>query len=273
MTNRASWALRVFNLAWQKEINYKADFWVNFIIRTMVSLAIPYFTWTAIFEIRGVSEMNGMNLPDLIVYYALANGCFNLTQGHGHHAMANNEIYSGGLSKYLLYPVPFQGYALANYLGLVSAYFVQFAIVLLSVGIFGTRFHGLDFPVVASLSMGLLHVLAATFVHFFLLFALECVSYWAERVWSLMVMMRFISSILGGRLLPLTMLPIWAQSTVQWTPFPYLTSAPVKAFMGELTWAQTFEHLLILIFWCFIFWVIGQLIFRRGLKTYTGVGI
>lgn len=203
MISKASWAIRVFVLAWQKEINYKSDFWVNFIIRTMVSLAIPYFTWSAIFEIRGVSEMNGMNLTDLIIYYALANGTFNLTQGHGHHAMAYNEIYSGGLSKYLLYPVPFQTYAFANYLGLVGAYFIQFAIILVSVGILGPRFHSPDFPLIASFTMGMLHVLASAFLHFFMLFAIECVAYWAERVWSLMVMMRFISSILGGGFYPL----------------------------------------------------------------------
>ena len=270
---KLGWRTRVFFQSWQKELNYKADFWVNFVGRMFVALVIPFFMWSAILASMGSTTFQGMDLKDLALYYALANAVFATIQSSLQSGLVSTEIYQGGLSRYLLYPLSFQQYTLTSYLGIASAYGVQLIIVYTVAYFISPTFSAPGFPLASSLAQGILLTIAGNFLIFFLFFLLECIAFWADRVWSLFVMARFMISFFGGRLLPLKAFPLWFQNALEWTPFPHFVAGPVGAFMGKLTWEQTLTHLVAIGVWAIIFWAIGQLLYRQGLKSYSGVGI
>ena len=99
------------------------------------------------------------------------------------------------------------------------------------------------------------------------------VAFWADNVWSLNVMLRFTSELLGGMMLPLSLFPQWAQDVLVWTPFPYLFYVPVMTLLGRgraggvaagrgrLGGLDRVERFVSLAVW------------RRGTLAYTGVGI
>ena len=113
----------------------------------------------------------------------------------------------------------------------------------------------------------------ANLLFYLTLFPLQSVAFWADNVWSLMVMHRFLSQVLGGYMLPLNLFPGWAQTTLEYLPFRYYFEFPVRTAMGEIGAAEWGGGMLVLIAWCVILWGVGTLVWRRGLKMYAGIGI
>jgi ABC-2 type transport system permease protein len=116
-------------------------------------------------------------------------------------------------------------------------------------------------------------VLTGTLLFFFLVASLEMVAFWADHVWSLLVMLRFILYFTGGGMIPLSLFPDYFQSAVSYLPFPYLASFPIRCFMGRVGTEEYMASLGIMAVWIVITAIISRLIWRSGLKRYSGVGI
>ena len=101
----------------------------------------------------------------------------------------------------------------------------------------------------------------------------EMVSFWADNIWSLMVMLRFIIALFGGLMLPLRFFPDWAQQILNILPFRYLVSFPIKSFFGELTTTQLIEGFIIISLWSVVLTVVVNFIWSKGQKQYSGIGI
>jgi len=86
-------------------------------------------------------------------------------------------------------------------------------------------------------------------------------------------MLRFVSGLLGGALLPLTLFPMWAQKLLYLSPFPYLISFSSEIFMRKVTYLQTMNAVLIVFAWSIFFNIIFAVMWKRGLRQYSGVGI
>jgi ABC-2 type transport system permease protein len=110
-------------------------------------------------------------------------------------------------------------------------------------------------------------------LYFLLLSTIELTAFWADNVWSLQVMLRFTVQILGGVLLPLSWYPELVQSFLQYTPFPHLFYAPVQGLLGLKTPEELLPSFLNLALWSLVTVVLFRLVWRRGLKSYAGVGI
>ena len=111
------------------------------------------------------------------------------------------------------------------------------------------------------------------YVYFILAFVLELAAFWIDVVWNLVVMLMFVVSFLGGRMLPLTVFPEWVQTAVGYSPFPYIVSFPARAFLGELSFASWVFGMGIIIFWAVFLSLLTDTVWRKGLRSYAGVGI
>ena len=86
-------------------------------------------------------------------------------------------------------------------------------------------------------------------------------------------MLRFISGLLGGALLPLVLFPEWAQKILYILPFPYLISFSSEIFMNKVTYTQTYTAVFIVFAWGIFFNIIFAVFWKKGLRQYSGVGI
>ncbi|HWP83848.1 MAG TPA: ABC-2 family transporter protein, partial [Terriglobia bacterium] len=125
----------------------------------------------------------------------------------------------------------------------------------------------------ASVLMGLAALALANLLHFLLVIPIQAVAFWADNVWSLMVAERIAISFLGGQLAPLSLFPAWAQNALAWLPFPYLYSFPVRAILGGVSLREWALGMLVGLAWCGMAAAVGQWVWRRGDRQYTGVGI
>ena len=116
-------------------------------------------------------------------------------------------------------------------------------------------------------------VALANLLGFLLRFTVMLVAFWADNVWSLNVMLRFTSELLGGLMLPLSLFPDWAREALMWTPFPYLFYLPVMALMGDVGPGDFARAVTVSAAWVVICALAALAVWRRGTLAYTGVGI
>lgn len=262
-----AWRFYVNNL--QRMIAYRAEFWIGFLGSLLSQFAVAFFLWKAIFLARGAAEMGGYTFGGLMLYYLLVP----LVERVGHvQEMSgfSGEIYDGGLSRYLLYPVSYFRIKYAANLAQSTVYLGQLGLVLLGYCLLFGKPAGLT---AVSLLQGLAALWASATLCFFLSAAVEMAAFWADNVWSLWVLVRMAASLLGGGMIPLAFFPGWARSVMEWLPFGRMISFPIRCLLGETGWAEWLSGMGLAFAWAGICGAATALLWRRGLKIYAGVGI
>lgn len=253
----------------QRIFSYRAEFWLGFLGSLASQFLVAFFLWRAVFAARGVHEMQGYTFGGLMLYYLLVP----LVERVGHvQEMAgfSGEIYDGSLSRYLLYPVSYFRIKYASGLAQSTIFLAQMALVLAIYAAFAGRPDGLT-PL--SLARGLGALWASATLSFFLSAALEMVAFWADNVWSLWILVRMSASLLGGGMIPPAFFPDWAQRALDWLPFGRLIAFPIRCITGRAGWAEWLAGLGLSLGWAALFALLTALLWRRGLKSYAGVGI
>ena len=78
---------------------------------------------------------------------------------------------------------------------------------------------------------------------------------------------------MSGTLFPIGVMPAWFRSIVPFFPFYYTTGAPTEILVGRVTGDAMHRTLMIQCAWVAICYVVGKLLYRRGLKHYSSVGM
>ena len=266
------WLLHVLSLEIRKFFAYRVAFWVKFIIGTVTELTIAYYLWGAIFESTGQATIGGYSFHGLLYYTVFAALGSKVVQSLDRGGFISDDIYQGGLSRYLLYPVPYLAY---RYMTFLSQQLVAIAQLLLGFFV-ATRIWDLppDLAITpASVALGVATALLCGTLMFLLNSALEMVAFWQDTVWNLLAMLRFIGNLLGGLLVPLSMFPAWGRAAVAFTPFPIAFSFPIRCFLGRVGPAEWIRSIGLLGVWVAVMGAVVALIWRRGTRIYSGVGI
>jgi ABC-2 type transport system permease protein len=265
------WILAVFKQEWRRLLSYRVDFWINFLGTSAIQLAIAYSLWSAIFTQAAVSSIRGMDLNTLMFYYLLAPLSFRSTTGPMMEFLST-DIYLGGLNKYLLYPLSYLNFKLTTHLANSLFYFLQFILVFTIYSLLFTLPPTIEVSILNSL-LFTLFIMMGSVLYFFMASIFELISFWADNIWSLMVMLRFIMSLFGGLMIPLTFFPVWAQHLLSLLPFQYLIFFPIKVFMGQYTSVDLLQAVLVIMAWTIICKMIVTTLWSRGTKQYSGIGI
>ncbi len=263
---------RIFSLEVRKQMSYRLDFWINALFGFVIYFGVVYYLWEAIYRESGTQRIGGYSFQGMTLYYVLVILVGRLVRGAEHVGEVAQDIYEGGLSRYIVYPTSYFPFKYAQHLGLIVPGLIQ-------VGLF-TLLYLLVLPFPAEIRITPLQVLMAlgsvglaNLLYYSLLFPLQIVAFWADNVWSLMVMIRFTSSLLGGAMLPLTLFPDWSRPALNMLPFRYLYDFPVSTLLGQIGPAQWASGMATGLVWIAVIHLCARLLWRRGMLSYTGVGI
>lgn len=265
------WAKQVFATELRKIIAYRVDFWLQYILSIFAHIGVAYFLWKAIFDYRSVTSMRGYTFAGLMLYYMSVPLISRMVNGPG-MGMVAREIYDGSLTRYLIYPISFFNFKYIQYLANTVVYFMQFIVAL---ALFTFLFGKPDDVQITSLSliMGIGAILSAGFMAFTLSTLIEMTAFWADNVWSLLVMIRFAVGLLGGAMIPLSFFPAHFERILHFMPFAFLASFPINTFIGKVTYSDWLLGLSVIIFWSCVFYFLARLVWSHGRYKYTGVGI
>lgn len=264
------WMLHSYSLELRNLISYRVDFWVQFLGTLLVNFMVSYFLWSAIFEVRGVNEIGGYTFPLLMFYYILAPLIEKSTMSDAwtHISM---DIYSGTLTRYIVYPLAVLPYKYMAHLAKTTIGLAQMTVTMLVLYIFVDIPQGLSITPI-SVFQSLVIVLAASYLFFIINLAVEMAAFWADNVWSLLVMVKFAVSLLGGTYFPLTLFPETFRRFLDFTPFSYFVSFPIRCFMNQVSWDEWWMGLLVIGVWSVLMTVAAKIIWAKGSRNYSGVG-
>jgi ABC-2 type transport system permease protein len=262
-------ALSFYLMELKKIVSYRAEFWLGFLGNVLTQFCVAFFLWKAIFAARGAVSLQGFTFGSLMLYYLLVPLVERIVQGQ-EMGYISTEIYDGGLSRYLIYPV---SYFRVKYVGQLAQSTVFLAQLGLGLALFLAAFHQSFSLSLPTLARTLPVLLCAGLLQFAITANLEMLAFWADNVWSISVLHRLTSHLLGGGLIPLAFFPGWARRTLEWLPFTRLVSFPIRCLLGQVGGMEWLFGIGLTLGWAALFAGAGALIWRRGIKGYNGVGI
>jgi ABC-2 type transport system permease protein len=261
-----------FGIEARRLMSYRADFWINAVAGFVVHVGVAWFLWRAIFTVSGESEIGGFTFEGMLLYNVTVVLLGKLVRGQEFLSDVSQDIYEGGLSRYLVYPTNYVLLRYAQHLGNLVPALAQLLL-------FGATYP-LLFPLPDGLAIGPAEIARAAgavavgnLLHYLLMLPIQMVAFWAENVWSLVVMMRMVATLLGGYLLPVTLFPGWVARAVEWTPFPYLYYFPVATLLGDVDAGEWAAGIAIALGWCAAMTGVSAIVWKRGRLSYTGVGM
>jgi ABC-2 type transport system permease protein len=253
----------------RKILAFRFDFWVTFIGQSLIQIVISISLWKSIFHSHESQEMMGYSLQSIVLYYLIVPVGSKMLTGEN-IGFLSREIYDGSFNRYLLYPISFFQYKTLTYLTYSFFYGLQLVVIFLFYHILNT---GLQAEQLLNLLAGFIFFLLASAAYSQLAMTIELISLWADNIWSLMVMTRFLCFFFGGAYIPVDFFPEFLKDVLVFTPFPYLINLPIKATMGSARIEDLLSGMIALLVWTLLFHLGARLLWKKGQYHYNGVGI
>lgn len=255
--------LLVLNLS--SSFSYRGEMFLWQVGNVLVPL-ISLFVWQA-------AIASGAQLPTsgryLTAYFVLISIINMLTNSWTAFFLAE-EIRDGGLNKYLCRATSTHINALANNVGekVVKLILLVPMVVVLALAL-GDRFAlpnqlwrwllALGCLIIAALMTWLLDVMIGS------------LAFWFADVSGFLRASEVIVPLLSGAVIPLALLPAAVRGVSQVQPFRFLVSFPLEVLLGDVRGGLA-TGLLLQIGWLVIFAFAARLIWRLGIRTYSGAG-
>jgi ABC-2 type transport system permease protein len=101
---------------------------------------------------------------------------------------------------------------------------------------------------------------------------LGMVTFWTTRVSALFELYFAAELILSGRLVPLSLMPVWVQELAWFFPFRWAFGFPIEALVGQLTMTDMLIGLGMQVAWVVGGWIIVHLIWKVAIRRFSAVG-
>lgn len=254
---------------WLRLFTYRYDFWIHFLGTILVNVSVSWFLWKSIFSQSDSTLLKDYSFQRVIFYYLLVPIVERGVRGTELTGISS-DIYEGGLSKYLVYPMDYFLYRYVIHFAQTAVFTLQIVIVAAYIFIQQPFENTVSFSLVAQF---FIFLMAGNLVYFVIATVVELMSFWMDHVWSLLVSLRFVLLLAGGGLLPLSFFPDTLQSLLYWTPFPYMTFVPLEILIQGRVPVSFLSALSVLFLWFVLATLVLQFLWRRGLRHYSGVGM
>lgn len=226
--------------------------------------------WLAVYKSSG-SMIADWSLPELTSYYLLLTFAGSFLIAHIEESVALEDIYEGGLVRFILRPF---SYFWDLYFGELGWRIFQGSIGLLIFFIF-TFFFGQLTTVVTSpllILLTVLSVILAFTLSFIFKMILGFSAFWLTEFRGLQSTVEIFILIFGGFIVPLHFLPSALEGVAMKLPFAYMVYYPILAIQGKLDLLSIIKILFLQLIWIAVFAFAYKIIWNAGLRRFTGVG-
>lgn len=252
---------------WDEMLTYRVSF-VMWRVRNIIQLLTIYFLWLVVLppgkSILGYSH-------SLMLTYILGTSLMDSIVLSSRTYVVGEEINSGNLMNFLLRPINYFLYWFSKDIG-DKAMNICFSIAELTLIFIILRppfFIQTNFFYIL---LFIFSVILSLFMYFFINFLLGLIGFWSPEVWAPRFIFITLLGFFAGSLFPLDILPKAIYEVLRFLPFTYLLYFPLKIYLGQLSSAQIASGLAISAFWVFAIYFLVNVIWQKGLKSYTAYG-
>jgi ABC-2 type transport system permease protein len=256
----------LLSIYFQEGLAYQAQGFIWVLTDGVTALIMPQVWLSA----GGGRTIAGFTPSDFILYYLVM---LLLTSFITSHFMwdISNEIREGTFSTHIIRPIPYMEFMIARNLAWRSIRtFLFLPLALLFVWAYSSQVTSgsfyLGWEVWVMVILG--HILSVTSVT-----ALAMIALYTEEAQALFELYYFPAYMLSGQLFPLSVMPDWVRVVAEWSPFYYTVAAPTELIIGKMNPSQAPAIFSVQIGWTIVSVLAYRVLFLRGMRRYTGVGM
>ncbi|TLS53923.1 hypothetical protein FE782_00790 [Paenibacillus antri] len=257
-----------FSLGMQQSMEYRFDFVLQ-LVSAFFPIIIQWFMWTAIFAQK--STMYGYTFRELILYTILAGILSKVVSTGGIEYDIKEDIKQGGLNKYLIKPFSYFGFRIVSFLGRKIFYFgISLLIVALLLLVLNAVWSVEISPVRAIVFAVALFLALA--LNFLISYCISSASFWLAEISYLYVITGLLVQIISGGIFPLEIFGDTFYAVSRFLPFFYTIYYPINVLNGRLPDHQILDGLLMQLGWIVLLLLLGRVLWKAGLREYSGMG-
>ena len=237
------------------------------ILQPILSTAIEVTLWMAMLTGMGVETLGGFGREYYLGYTLWATFVGRITTNWMYEFMMLEQIETGRVNSILVRPISFYEFYLSQFVGykLLAAFF-SLALPLLACFYFKAPMQVERLPAMILLVTYYL-VLAHT-----LSFCVACLAFFMNRATSFTGLKNMLMWVLAGELVPLDLYPEPLRTLLLHSPFAAGVYVPVSYITGRIGHGALLQSFVSVTLGIVVFAVIGAVLWRRGLRSYTGTG-
>jgi ABC-2 type transport system permease protein len=258
----------IFSIYIQDGLAYRASGIIWIMTDLVTALTMP-LVWAKASAAAG-APIGGFSTGDFVLYYLCLLLLNNFITSHIMWDLAM-EIKEGAFTVMLVRPVSFYQYTFLRNLSwriIRSMLFLPLFLLLLvcyhSYLAGAHVFTSWQFFVAVVLG----HLVSFSFVMMMTMLAL-----FTQEVFSIFELYYVPLMFLSGQLFPISLLPEWARGLAKLFPFYFTTGAPTEILIGRVTGNGVYQVLATQCLWIAIAYTASKVLWAKGLKHYTAVGM
>ncbi len=234
----------------------------------MVAEPVIYLVvWSTIARSHG-GTVAGLTPGDFAAYYIVWTLVRNMNIVFTPYGW-EHRIREGQFSGLLMRPLHPIHYDIAQFAGSKVVWVVFYLPIAAGLSIaFKPTFHVSPLEVVVFL----VAIWGAYLIRTMALWLLGLITFWTTRASAIFETYMMAELLLSGRLVPLKLMPQWAQTIAAWLPFKWTFYFPIEALVGSLSTASLLGGLGMQVLWTAIGSALVWVCFRASVKRYTAVG-
>jgi ABC-2 type transport system permease protein len=212
----------------------------------------------------------GMDRGQLVSYYLVS---MMLAQFITCHLMWDIafDIREGFFTSQIIRPIGFfQMNVARNFSWRVAKVLLFLPLGLLAYAMYA--WHNSTAPISISVE-AVIAIFLAQMLSFVAAYCMALITMWTTEFVSVLRVYYIPEMLLSGRMVPLATLPLWAQGVARWSHFRLTNSFPTEIMLRRLSTSEIRLGLLSQVLWIGFFGVCGYVLFHRGMRHYTGVGM
>jgi len=212
--------------AFSREATYRMEVFTN-VGSLLVRLYLMKAVWTALYAQNAAPA--GVPLHAVLTYTTIALLMSLVLEIDGTRAI-RDKIREGTIATDLMKPISLPLYFFSDGLGMTLLH----AVLIVPALILSLVLVRIDVPPPPVLAAFALSFLLGYLVNFCLNFLMNCVAFWTLETFAIQLMVRWVSDLLSGQIVPLIFFPGILQKIVLALPFAAIYSTPLLIYLGRI---------------------------------------
>ncbi len=212
--------------AFSREATYRVEVFTN-LGSLFVRLYLLRSLWTALYRVNAAPA--GIPLHGMITYATIALVMSLVLEIDGTRAI-REKIREGTIATDLMKPISLPLFFFSDGFGM-TVFHAMLIVPALALSLVLVR---IDIPSPATIAAFALTFMIGYFVNFLLNFVMNSVAFWTLETFAIQLMVRWVSDLLSGQIVPLVFFPGVLQRIVLDLPFAAIYSTPLLIYVGTI---------------------------------------
>lgn len=259
---------QVFKNTIQKALIYRARIFAYALVSTITPM-LMIIIWTEYYN-QG-KTVKGFEYKELIIYYIVVT-LISLVLSRV-QTNVTEDIKEGELSNYVIKPFRYYYFRLFWEIAWHTIKTILFAIPFLVILVFLLELPLVDILPSSNYHLAILSILLAYLLSFNISMIFGTSAFYITQTTGVINMSFILSEIVTGKIFPLSFYPESVQQVLNYLPYRYFISFPVEVITNGISGSDIYNGLIWQGIWIVISFLIFQLIWRKGIYKFSGIGL